>query len=120
MEASVAQWIEQSRPKGKMPVRFLLEAQSFETHSQLCYSIPVDADDKKLLWDIKTKLDEHTTMLAQLRKFQRMSVYMRISYWILLVALALGAFVYLKDVVIKLLPFFPEFNTVLKVLSQIQ
>ena len=75
---------------------------------------------EELLKENNSLLKENKELLIKVRHFQKMSFYMRLSYWILIIGIGLGISVYLRDFIMHYLSYFPEFKHLLTLLSQVE
>jgi hypothetical protein len=73
-----------------------------------------------LLRENNLLLKENQELLHKVRHFQKMSFYMRLSYWILLIGIGLGVSVYLRDFLVHYLSYFPEFKHLISLFNQIE
>jgi hypothetical protein len=53
----------------------------------------MDPEDKKLLQTIAIKVEENNAILRTMRRSQRLSNISKIAYWVLILALSVGAYV---------------------------
>lgn len=94
--ASVAQWIEQSRPKGKMQVRFLLEALN------VCYNSSMQPDNStqelKYLIEKNTEiLKENNRILKKIYRNELIGIWVRVVWFVLLIGLPFALYFYILE-----------------------
>jgi len=77
----------------------------------------MDPQDKKIIQETFELSKENNILLKKVRRFQNLSRLSKIFYWIVIIAIALGAFYFLQPVIEK---FTSVFDKVIPGLENIQ
>ena len=69
---------------------------AFEKQGTLCYIFLVTPEENKKLEEVYELVKENNSMLKKVRRVQKNAMLIRVLYWFVIVAIALGAFYYIK------------------------
>ena len=68
----------------------------------------MDPEDKKLLKDTLTLVEENNSMLRKVRKVQKRQYFFAVVHWIVIIGVAIGAFYFIQPYINKAKTFFGD------------